>query len=60
MSDEMLLDPSRAEASMWTGALKTPDLQNIIINKDPEALVWARLLFLYFQSGAETVDLNTF
>ena len=38
----------------------TPDLQNIIIGKDPEALDWTRLLFLHFQSGSEKVDIATF
>jgi hypothetical protein len=39
---------------------KTYDLENIIISKDPQALEWGRLLFLYFQSSAEKIDLNTF
>ncbi len=39
---------------------KTYDLENIIISKDPQALEWGRLLFLYFQSSAEKVDLTTF
>jgi predicted transcriptional regulator len=39
---------------------KTYDLENIIISKDPQAVQWGRMLFLYFQSSAEKVDLNTF
>ena len=38
----------------------TPDLQNIIINKDPQALEWGRMLFYYLLSGSEKIDLNTF
>ena len=38
----------------------TPDLQNIIINKDPEAVEWGRMLYFYFQSRGELVDLATF
>ena len=38
----------------------TPDLQNIIINKDPEGLEWGRMLYFYIQSRGELVDLNTF
>lgn len=36
------------------------DLENIIISKDREALNWARMLFYYFLSGAEKVDIATF
>ena len=39
---------------------KTYDLENIIISKDPLALEWGRMLFYYFLSGAEKVDLTTF
>ena len=39
---------------------RTYDLENIIISKDPQALEWGKLLFLYFQSSAEKVDLTTF
>ena len=39
---------------------RTPDLQNMIISKDPEAPLWGRLLFLYFQSSGELVDRTTF
>jgi predicted transcriptional regulator len=38
----------------------TPDLQNIIINKHPEAVEWCRMLYFYFQSRGELVDLATF
>ena len=38
----------------------TPDLQNIIINKHLEAVEWGRMLYLYFQSHGELVDLATF
>ena len=38
----------------------TPDLQNIIINKHPEAVEWGRMLYFYFQSRGELVDLNIF
>ena len=38
----------------------TQDLQNIIINKDPEAVEWGRMLFYCFLSGAEKVDLARF
>jgi len=38
----------------------TSDLHNIIINKDPEAVEWGRMLFLYFKSRSEKVDLVTF
>ena len=39
---------------------RTYDLENIIISKDPRALEWGRMLFYYFLSSAELVDLNTF
>ncbi len=39
---------------------RTYDLENIIISKDPQALEWGRMLFYYFLSSAELVDLNTF
>jgi predicted transcriptional regulator len=39
---------------------KTYDLENIIISKDPQAVQWGRMLFYYFKSDAERVDLNTF
>mgnify|MGYP000963262072 CR=1 FL=1 len=39
---------------------RTYDLENIIISKDPQAVEWGKLLFLYFQSSAEKVDLTTF
>jgi len=38
----------------------TLDLQNIIVSRDPQALEWGRMLFYYFLSGAEKVDLATF
>ena len=36
------------------------DLENIIINTSPEAVVWGRMLFYYFLSSGEKVDLATF
>ena len=39
---------------------KTYDLENIIVSKDPQALEWGRMLFYYFLSGSEKVDLSTF
>ena len=39
---------------------RTYDLENIIISKDPEAVEWGRMLFYYFKSDAERVDLTTF
>jgi predicted transcriptional regulator len=38
----------------------TCDLENIIISKDREALNWGRMLYYYFQSYGEKVDLATF
>lgn len=38
----------------------TPDLQNIIISKQEEALQWGRMLYYYFRSSGELVDLATF
>jgi len=39
---------------------RTYDLQNIIISKDPLVLEWGRMLFYYFLSGSQKVDLATF
>ena len=39
---------------------RTYDLENIIISKDPQAVEWGRMLYYYFQSYAEKVDLSTF
>ena len=38
----------------------TCDLENIIISREEEAVEWGRMLFYYFLSGAEKVDLATF
>ena len=38
----------------------TYDLENIIINREKAALEWGRMLFYYFLSGSQKVDLNTF
>jgi len=39
---------------------KTYDLENIIISKEPQAVEWGRMLFYYFLSGSQKVDLATF
>ena len=39
---------------------RTYDLENIIISKDPLAVEWGRMLFYYFLSSGEKVDLTTF
>ena len=39
---------------------RTYDLENIIISKEPLAVEWGRMLFYYFLSGSEKVDLATF
>ena len=39
---------------------KTYDLENIIVSRDPQALEWGRMLFYYFQSDAERVNLTKF
>ena len=39
---------------------RTYDLETIIISKDPQAVEWGRMLFYYFRSGAEKIELNTF
>jgi len=39
---------------------RTYDLENIIISKDPLAVEWGRMLFYYFLSGSQKVDLATF
>ena len=39
---------------------RTYDLENIIISKDPQAVEWGRMLFYYFLSGSEKVDLSIF
>jgi predicted transcriptional regulator len=38
----------------------TYDLENVIISREEAALEWGRMLFYYFLSGSEKVDLNTF
>ena len=38
----------------------TYDLENVIISQEEEALEWGRMLFYYFLSGSEKVDLATF
>ena len=39
---------------------RTYDLENIIISKDPQAVEWGRMLFYYFLSSGEKVDLSVF
>ena len=39
---------------------RTYDLENIIISKDPLAVEWGRMLFYYFLSGSQKIDLATF
>jgi len=39
---------------------RTYDLENIIISKEPLAVEWGRMLFYYFLSGSEKVDLSIF
>ena len=39
---------------------RTYDLENIIISKEPLAVEWGRMLFYYFLSSGEKVDLTTF
>jgi len=38
----------------------TADMENIIISREEAAVEWGRMLFYYFLSGSEKVDLATF
>ena len=38
----------------------TYDLENVIISREEAALEWGSMLFYYFLSGSQKVDLATF